>query len=160
MIGSEGTLGIVTRARLRLHPLPTTRKFAAYELPSFEAGADAMRALMQAGLRPAALRLYDPLDSFLLEQGKVARRGAHAARSSVDGTTGALLRAALRAPRALASAISGFEHFVSPRATLIAVFEGSADETAEQAARAARLLGAKSATSLGEAPARRWFAMR
>ena len=70
MIGSEGTLGLITSARLRLHSLPQRRAFAAFRLPSFELGANAMRVIMQAGLRPAVMRLYDPIDSYLLGRGK------------------------------------------------------------------------------------------
>ncbi|MFC4595670.1 FAD-binding oxidoreductase [Sphingobium tyrosinilyticum] len=43
--GSEGTLGIVTRAVLRLRPLPTSRQTAMIAAPSFEAAISAMRRL-------------------------------------------------------------------------------------------------------------------
>ncbi len=108
MIGSEGTLGIIASARLRLHPAPQTRAFAAFRLPSFDAGAEAMRVIMQAGLRPAVLRLYDPLDSYLLSRGKVAdERGrvlglAHGAQHRhVHGQRQACHAAPLQATRAL-----------------------------------------------------------
>jgi FAD/FMN-containing dehydrogenase len=45
LIGSEGTLGIVTRAVLRLRPLPTTRQTALLAAPSFEAMIRVMRRL-------------------------------------------------------------------------------------------------------------------
>ena len=41
MVGSEGTLGLIASARLRLHRAPPTRAFAAFRLPSFELGAEA-----------------------------------------------------------------------------------------------------------------------
>ncbi|MEO7429640.1 MAG: FAD-binding oxidoreductase, partial [Acidimicrobiales bacterium] len=62
-VGSEGTLGIITGARLRLHPAPTHERRAAYEFPSFTAGVDAMRRVMQRGGTPAVLRLYDPAEA-------------------------------------------------------------------------------------------------
>ncbi|MEX2294292.1 MAG: FAD-binding oxidoreductase [Acidimicrobiales bacterium] len=62
-VGSEGTLGIITGARLRLHPAPTHERRAAYGFPSFEAGIDAMRRIMQRGGTPAVLRLYDPAEA-------------------------------------------------------------------------------------------------
>lgn len=45
LIGSEGTLGIVTRAVLRLRPLPTTRQTALLAAPSFEDMIRVMRRL-------------------------------------------------------------------------------------------------------------------
>ncbi|HEX5366080.1 MAG TPA: FAD-binding oxidoreductase [Acidimicrobiales bacterium] len=59
-VGSEGTLGIVTGARLRLHPAPRDERRAAWLLGSFEAGLDALRGAVQRGAHPAVLRLYDP----------------------------------------------------------------------------------------------------
>lgn len=62
-VGSEGTLGVITGARLRLHPAPTHERHAAYAFPSFEAGIDAMRRILQRGGTPAVLRLYDPAEA-------------------------------------------------------------------------------------------------
>jgi alkyldihydroxyacetonephosphate synthase len=62
-VGSEGTLGIITGARLRLHPAPTHERRAAYSFASFTDGIDAMRALLQRGATPAVLRLYDPAEA-------------------------------------------------------------------------------------------------
>jgi FAD/FMN-containing dehydrogenase len=45
LIGSEGTLAVVTRAVLRLRPLPTTRQTALISLPGFEAAIQTMRRL-------------------------------------------------------------------------------------------------------------------
>ena len=58
-VGSEGTLGVVTRARLRAHPLPPAERRAAWEFPTFAAGVDAIRRTLRRGGTPAAVRLYD-----------------------------------------------------------------------------------------------------
>jgi alkyldihydroxyacetonephosphate synthase len=58
-IGSEGTLGIVTRATLAIVPLPETRRFAAVSFPSVHAGIDAIRRTLGAGHRPSVVRMYD-----------------------------------------------------------------------------------------------------
>lgn len=158
LIGCEGTLGVVTSARLRLHPLPVERCFAAYSLPSFEDGAEAMRRIMQAGLRPAVLRLYDPVDSYLLSRGKVET--AAGPRASKGLPSGPLLRAMLGSPRVLRAAITGFERLVYGSATLILIFEGERDEAREELRRAERLLAEVSGRSLGPEPARGWFAHR
>ena len=62
-IGSEGTLGVIVRARLRLHRLPDYGRAIAYGFKSFAIGLEACREIMQRGANPAALRLYDALES-------------------------------------------------------------------------------------------------
>ncbi|CAB4937108.1 unannotated protein [freshwater metagenome] len=62
-VGSEGTLGIITGARLRARAVATANHSSAWAFPSFEAGADACRRIVQRGLAPAALRLYDAAEA-------------------------------------------------------------------------------------------------
>lgn len=62
-VGSEGTLGIITGARLGIHRLPGHQRKAAYSFSDFESGLEWLRAVIQRGARPAVLRLYDPLES-------------------------------------------------------------------------------------------------
>ncbi len=59
MIGSEGALGVITEAWLRLQDRPTFRAGAALAFDDFLAGARAVRAVAQAGLYPSNLRLVD-----------------------------------------------------------------------------------------------------
>jgi alkyldihydroxyacetonephosphate synthase len=59
-VGSEGTLGIICGARLRVHPAPRHERRSAWLLESFEQGLDGMRRILQRGATPAVLRLYDP----------------------------------------------------------------------------------------------------
>lgn len=58
-VGSEGTLGVVTRARLRVHPLPPVERRAAWEFDTFAGGVDAIRRTLRRSATPAAVRLYD-----------------------------------------------------------------------------------------------------
>ena len=62
-IGSEGTLGIIVKARLKLNRLPDYSRAIAYGFKSFALGLEACRLIMQAGASPAVLRLYDQLES-------------------------------------------------------------------------------------------------
>ena len=65
-VGSEGTLGIVTRASFRVHPLPpaTGRRAFGFAGPTgFADGLDACRRVLRRGATPAVLRLYDPVES-------------------------------------------------------------------------------------------------
>jgi alkyldihydroxyacetonephosphate synthase len=61
-VGSEGTLGVITGARLRLHARPGAEQRAAFGFDSFAAGLDACRRVLQRGATPAVLRLYDDLE--------------------------------------------------------------------------------------------------
>jgi alkyldihydroxyacetonephosphate synthase len=62
-VGSEGTLGVVTRAWLRAHDVAPVRRKAAYFFPSFYAGVKAMREMIRADATPAVLRLYDAVEA-------------------------------------------------------------------------------------------------
>jgi alkyldihydroxyacetonephosphate synthase len=62
-VGSEGTLGIVTRVWLRTHPRPTAEQRASYAFGSFHDGLEACRRILRRGATPAVLRLYDAPES-------------------------------------------------------------------------------------------------
>jgi len=62
-LGSEGTLGIVTEASLRVHPRPEKRETQSYEVADFVKGLELIRRVMRTGLRPAVIRLYDPIET-------------------------------------------------------------------------------------------------
>lgn len=62
-VGSEGTLGIITSARLRAFPVPSANFSAAWTFPTFAAAVDACRRISRRGLEPAALRLYDAAEA-------------------------------------------------------------------------------------------------
>jgi alkyldihydroxyacetonephosphate synthase len=59
-IGSEGTLGIIVEAWMRLQDRPRFRAACAVPFADFSAGAGAVRAIGQAGLYPSNCRLLDP----------------------------------------------------------------------------------------------------
>ena len=59
LVGSEGTLGVITEATLRVRPLPGATSFEAWALPGFAAGAEALRVLAQAGVAAPVTRLSD-----------------------------------------------------------------------------------------------------
>jgi alkyldihydroxyacetonephosphate synthase len=58
-LGSEGTFGVITQVRLRVHPAPEARLFDAWSFGSFAAGADALRRVAQLGTGPTVIRLSD-----------------------------------------------------------------------------------------------------
>ena len=65
VIGSEGTLGVITEAWVRVRPRPRWRGGGAVRFEAFAAGAEAVRALAQSGLGPSNCRLLDPLEALV-----------------------------------------------------------------------------------------------
>ena len=59
-IGSEGILGIITEAWMRIQARPQYRASAGVTFPSFMAGSEGARRVVQAKLWPANCRLLDP----------------------------------------------------------------------------------------------------
>jgi len=60
LVGSEGILGVITEAWVRVQASPGFRASASLGFDSFHAGAQAVRALAQSGLHPSNCRLLDP----------------------------------------------------------------------------------------------------
>ena len=165
MVGSEGTLGIVTSATLRLHPVPTARAFGAFSFPTTEHGWEAMRDMFQRGLRPAVTRLYDPFDAML------ARREAAPSKSSEPPEKGgqanpihfpdlgaAALRTLLRRPGLLNELLEGrVGSKVLGGSLLVVIFEGEGDAPNRDMSEARRMLASMRATYEGEAAAKDWL---
>jgi alkyldihydroxyacetonephosphate synthase len=59
LIGSEGVFGIITRVRVRVHPLPQATRYEAWSFADFATGAAALRAVTQIGTGPTVIRLSD-----------------------------------------------------------------------------------------------------
>ena len=65
LLGSEGILGVITEAWVRVQDRPTHKASAAVTFADFAAGAEGVRALSQSGLNPANCRLLDPGEAAL-----------------------------------------------------------------------------------------------
>ncbi|MEK6276452.1 MAG: FAD-binding oxidoreductase [Actinomycetota bacterium] len=63
LIGSEGILGVITEAWVRLQQRPTFKVSCGVGFDEFAAGARAVREISQAGLYPANCRLLDALEA-------------------------------------------------------------------------------------------------
>jgi alkyldihydroxyacetonephosphate synthase len=68
-VGSEGTLGVITRALVRVWPSPARRAMTAYALPSVDRGLAALREIVGQGVYPALVRLYDEVEAEALWTG-------------------------------------------------------------------------------------------
>jgi alkyldihydroxyacetonephosphate synthase len=65
VIGSEGVLGVITEAWMRVRPRPSFRASASVTFSEFAAAVAAVRELSQSGLQPANCRLLDPMEAMV-----------------------------------------------------------------------------------------------
>ncbi len=88
VIGSEGILGVITEAWVRVHERPQHKASAAVAFDSFAAGAEAVRALAQSGLNPSNCRLLDETEAEITHADDGGRSvlvlGFESAHQSVD----------------------------------------------------------------------------
>ncbi len=67
-VGSEGTLGVVTEATLRIIPLPKARGTVLAVFPRLEDAGEAVNAILGAGVVPLALEIMDQTAIYCVEQ--------------------------------------------------------------------------------------------
>lgn len=162
MVGSEGLFGFVTRATMRVWPAPTDWRGRGFTFATMRDAWEAIRAIFQAGLRPAVARLYDPIDTYVFLQG--ATSAAPSAPKTPERPSPAaewLLRRVLDAPSAVNALADLASTRLYTRSLLIVIFEGDGDDPqAEALARAAALCKKGGARDEGEGPAKRWLLRR
>ncbi|WP_374106609.1 FAD-binding oxidoreductase [Kitasatospora aureofaciens] len=64
-LGSEGTLGVITAVRVRVHELPAEKAYEAWSFPDFATGSAALRAVEQQGTGPTVIRLSDEAETMV-----------------------------------------------------------------------------------------------
>jgi alkyldihydroxyacetonephosphate synthase len=62
-LGGEGTLGIVTRATVSVHPLPRATSKQSFAFPSVESALEVVRKALRADARPAVVRIFDDIET-------------------------------------------------------------------------------------------------
>ncbi len=70
LAGSEGILGVITEAWMRVQPRPTHRRSAGVSFADFARGAECVRELSQSGLNPANCRLIDEREAAMTMAGE------------------------------------------------------------------------------------------
>lgn len=169
VLGSEGVLGPITAAQLRIRERPASRQFAAFRFPRLEAGLEAVRRVLRASLRPAAVRLYDPVETWLqprsggsgwnLEQlaGIWKRWGADASGGWTEQLGHIARRTTTKAALGSPALLNRLVAALPNECLLILGFEGPASLVAAESRLAAELCKQHDGHDLGPAPAEAWW---
>jgi alkyldihydroxyacetonephosphate synthase len=134
LVGSEGTLGVITEATFKVRPRASEKRYEGWMLKGFAEGADAFRQLEQRGAAPDVARLSDEAETLLSLQ--LAEGGSMAQRAG---------RAWVKA--------RGYEG----GCLAILGFEGEHSAVTRRRGQAARILKSAGALSLGGRPGNAWL---
>jgi alkyldihydroxyacetonephosphate synthase len=138
VVGSEGVLGVICEATLRVRPVPEARRYEGWSFRSFAEGREAFRVMEQADAAPDVARLSD-------EEGtRVTLALASAGGGAAQKAGRAYLR--LRGHEGGCLAIAGFE--------------GEEEDVERRRLRAGALLRAGGGVRLGRGPGEAWLRSR
>jgi alkyldihydroxyacetonephosphate synthase len=116
LFGSEGRLGIATRALVKIRPLPEVQKHGSVIFREFEAGVAFLRDVQRSGAVPASIRLMDNLQFQFGQALKPRRSGLASVKSRLE--------------KLFVTRVAGFA--VDRMVACTLVFEGTRAEVAEQ----------------------------
>jgi alkyldihydroxyacetonephosphate synthase len=139
--GSEGNLGIITRAVIKIHKLPEMKKYGSLVFRDFKTGTAFLYELARAGVFPASIRLLDNIQFRFGQALKPRPTSSEELMSKVQKT--------------FLLSVKGFDPYELCAATI--VMEGSADEIAHQEQAIKRLASKYGAVSGGEGNGRRGY---
>lgn len=137
LIGSEGALGVITGAALRVHPAPAQRVYEGVFFETFAGGVDAFRTLTQHDAAPEVARLSDEEETRL----QIALAGS-------GGIKGRLGRAYL-----------GLRGYAGGCLAILG-FEGDEARLARRQARTLEIVRRHGGLPVGRSPGEAWLASR
>lgn len=123
-LGSEGRIGIVTQALVRIHPLPEVQEHESLVFRDFASGVAFFHDLQRSGALPASIRLMDNRQFMLGQCMKPVPRGFAAYKSALQ--------------KSWLTRVKGFD--LEQIAACTVLFEGSTDEVAAQRRTVTRLM--------------------
>lgn len=138
--GSEGILGVITEATVKVHPVAETRRIGAYVFRDFETGAAAVRQLVQGEVGAAMIRLSDADETRFFGE----------FRGALEPSGGATKLA----ERALSFA--GF----ADKCVMMIAFEGGTKQVQSGFRRALGIATRAGGLFVGESPGRAWWKRR
>ena len=133
VVGSEGALGVITSAALRVARRPEETRYEGYGFATFAEGAEALRRAEQEEASPDVARLSDGEETRL-----------QLALAGTSGVKGAIASGYLRARGVAGGCIAIFG------------WEGTADDVKRRRSRSLSVLKGAGAVPLGSSPGRAW----
>ena len=143
-VGSEGYMGVITEALMRVRPVPEVLDYRGLLFRDFSAGVSAVREMMQQGLVPTCVRLSDRTETAL----------AKAFRS----TTGP--RWKRRGEEAVLKVLAGRGYSFDDGAFMVLGLEGERDEVDYLRMGILQLCRRLGAFHLGTSPGKQWYRSR
>jgi alkyldihydroxyacetonephosphate synthase len=137
MVGSEGTLGVISEIALRVRPAPRERVYEGVFFTGFDAGVQALRALAREHALPDVVRLSDEQETAM----SLALAGSGGAKGRLGR-----LYLGMRGYREGCLAILGFE--------------GSPEDVDSRRSRALKLLRGSGGLAAGRSPGEAWLRSR
>jgi alkyldihydroxyacetonephosphate synthase len=116
LFGSEGNLGLITKAVIKVHKLPEVKKYGSFVFRNWDEGVAFLHELMRTGVLPASVRLVDNIQF---------RFG-----SALKGRPSTMDKVESRIQKLFLGKVKGFKHDELVAATV--VMEGKQDEVAYQ----------------------------
>lgn len=141
LVGSEGTLGVLTEATFRIRPMPAEKEYQGFLFRRFEDAVATVQRLAQSGIPLAMIRLSDPDETHF--------QGAFASVGKPPSFVRELTRHWLN-----------WKGLANRPSLLLLGAEGEADAVSRVMKQATSLVGAGGGTSIGRKPGQHWYAGR
>lgn len=164
-LGSEGTLGLITEASLRIYPLPPKKLYCSYLFGDMKTAMEATRRIMQSGIRPSIVRVYDELDSLLFFGGfpqsqNLAKKIISYVPSWLKSSSVKLSLEGLKKVLLVPRGIQGITKVLSQGCLVVVILEGHEKIINEEKKTLHEISSLLEARDLGSEPALYWMEHR